>query len=107
MLRTDSVPRLAASVTHDPIRVLRVIARLNVGGPALHVSYLSDQLDRLGYETMLVAGQVSPGEGSMESVADELGLRPVYLPGLQREISPLHDAGSVRQLVRLIREFRP
>ena len=43
----------------------------------------------------------------MEPVAAQLGLEPVFLPGLQREISPIHDAGSVRRLVRLIREFRP
>ncbi len=41
-----------------PIRVLRVIARLNVGGPALHVTYLSEGLGGRGYETTLVAGDV-------------------------------------------------
>ena len=56
-----------------PIRVLRVIARLNVGGPALHVSYLSRGLDEIGYETTLVAGKIGGAEGSMEYVADELG----------------------------------
>ena len=55
--------------TDEPIRVLRVIARLNVGGPALHVSYLSSELDQIGYETTLVAGRVGAGEGSMEYVA--------------------------------------
>ena len=91
----------------DSIRVLRVIARLNVGGPALHVSYLSRELDKLGYETTLVAGSIGGSEGSMEYVADELGVRPVYLPALQREISPLQDLAAARQLLRLIRELRP
>lgn len=90
-----------------PIRVLRVIARLNVGGPSLHVSYLSNRLDRMGYETMLVAGHVSEGEASMEFVARDAGVEPVFLPGLQREISPLHDIGSARRLVELIHRFRP
>jgi hypothetical protein len=40
----------------EPIRVLRVIARLNMGGPALHVAYLSSGLRDRGYETTLVAG---------------------------------------------------
>jgi glycosyltransferase involved in cell wall biosynthesis len=94
-------------VLEDPVRVLRIIARLNVGGPALHVSYLSRGLDDRGYETTLCAGRVSEGEGSMEYVADELGLEPVYIPGLQREISPAVDAGAVRQLVSVIRRVRP
>jgi glycosyltransferase involved in cell wall biosynthesis len=90
-----------------PIRVLRVIARLNVGGPALHVSYLSRELDRMGYETTLVAGRIGGNEGSMEYVADELGVDPLYVPELQREISPLADVVAARRLLRIIRDLRP
>ena len=46
-----------------PIRVLRVIARLNVGGPALHVTYLARGLAERGYETTLVAGDVGARRG--------------------------------------------
>jgi glycosyltransferase involved in cell wall biosynthesis len=91
----------------EPIRVLRVIARLNVGGPALHVSYLTSELDRIGYRTMLVAGRVSEGEGSMEYVARERGIEPVYVPSLQREISAIVDGRAVARVLGLIREFRP
>jgi glycosyltransferase involved in cell wall biosynthesis len=97
------VPQLSGG----PVRILRVIARLNVGGPALHVSYLAAGLDRIGYETTLAAGRVSTGEESMEYVARDAGVEPVFLSALQREISPVRDAESVRQLVRLIRELRP
>ena len=91
----------------EPIRVLRVIARLNVGGPALHVSSLTSELDKIGYETTLVAGRVSEGEGSMEYAARALGIEPIFLPALQREISVSLDAVAVGQLVRLIRRVRP
>jgi len=94
-------------MANEPIRVLRVIARLNVGGPALHVSYLTSELDKIGYETMLVAGRVSEGEGSMEYAAREQGIEPVYIPSLQREISPLVDASAIAKVTGLIREFRP
>ena len=47
-----------------PVRVLRVIARLNVGGPALHVTYLACGLAERGYTTTLVAGDVARGEAS-------------------------------------------
>jgi glycosyltransferase involved in cell wall biosynthesis len=90
-----------------PIRVLRVIARLNVGGPALHVSYLSQGLDRIGYETTLVAGRIGGSEGSMEYVAEELGVQPLYVPELQREISPFADALAARRLLQVIRDVRP
>jgi glycosyltransferase involved in cell wall biosynthesis len=91
----------------EPIRILRVIARLNVGGPALHVSHLSRELDRIGYETTLVAGRVDEHEGSMDYVARELGVSPEYVPELQREISPIADAVAVAAVLRLIRRHRP
>jgi len=91
----------------DPIRVLRVIARLNVGGPALHVSYLTRGLDERGYETTLVAGQVGPEEGSMEYAVREQGIEPLFVPALQRDIAVGADFGAVRELRRLIRELRP
>jgi glycosyltransferase involved in cell wall biosynthesis len=91
----------------DPIRILRVIARLNVGGPALHVSYLTSELDRLGYETTLVAGRVGPTEGSMEYVPAALGVQPLYLPELGREIAVGADAAAVRSLLALIHRIRP
>ena len=91
----------------DPIRILRVIARLNVGGPALHVAHLTEGLDARGYSTTLTAGSVGEGEGSMEYVAESLGVRPRLLRSLQREVSPLADAASVAQILRLIRELRP
>mgnify|MGYP005852986383 CR=1 FL=1 len=91
----------------EPIRVLRVIARLNVGGPALHVAYLSQGLAERGYETTLVAGDVARGEASMAFVAAERGVEVVRIPGLSREISPLADLRATLRLADLIRELRP
>ena len=85
----------------------RLIARLNMGGPALHVAYLTKGLEPRGYETTLVAGSLARGESSMSFVADELGVDVVPIPQLHREISPLYDTLSVTRLVRLIRSVRP
>jgi glycosyltransferase involved in cell wall biosynthesis len=90
-----------------PIRVLRVIARLNVGGPALHVTYLARGLAERGYETTLVAGDVAQGEASMAFVAESAGVEVVTLPGLSRELSPVRDALAAFRLARLIRKVRP
>ena len=91
----------------EPIRVLRVIARLNMGGPALHVAYLTEGLADRGYDTTLVTGSLARGEESMAFVAEEKGARIVRVPQLSREISPLYDVVSIRRLVSLIREVRP
>jgi glycosyltransferase involved in cell wall biosynthesis len=90
-----------------PVRVLRVIARLNVGGPALHVTYLSRGLAERGYETTLVAGDVAPGEESMAFVAEREAVEVVRIPGLSRELSPIRDLVATIRLAQLIRRLRP
>jgi len=90
-----------------PVKVVRVIARLNMGGPALHVAYLSEGLRERGYDTTLVAGTLARGEDSMSFVAEELGVRVERVPELSREISPLRDLRAILRLAQLIRRERP
>lgn len=90
------------------IRVLRIITRLNVGGPALHASLLTTRLDPDRFQTTLVIGQESAGEAAMA----DLGrlpptLRPVAIPSLRREISPLGDAKALSALIAITRRVRP
>ena len=89
------------------MKILRVIARLNMGGPALHVAYLTAGLRERGYDTTLVAGSLARGEDSMAFVADELGVEVVRIDELGREISPLRDLAATIRLARLIRRERP
>jgi glycosyltransferase involved in cell wall biosynthesis len=98
---------LAASSREGAIKVLRVIARLNVGGPTLHVAYLTKGLAPLGYETTLVTGRIGSNEGSMDYVPSELGVHPLYIGSLQRNLSVLADLTALLRLVGLIRSQRP
>src|SRR5436309_1723415 len=76
---------------------MRVIARLNIGGPAYHVSLLSGRLDPERYETLLVAGRPGPGEGSFEDLARHYGARMTLLPSLSPAIDPrARTAAGVR-----------
>jgi glycosyltransferase involved in cell wall biosynthesis len=93
--------------TSKPVKVLRVIARLNMGGPALHVAYLTAGLAERGYDTTLVAGTLARGEDSMAFVAEELGVDVVRIDELRRDIAPVRDALAVMKLARLIRSQRP
>jgi glycosyltransferase involved in cell wall biosynthesis len=89
------------------IRVLRVIARLNMGGPAIHVASLASGLETRGYHTTLVAGSLARGEDSMAFLADRLGVSVVSVPEIQREVSAVHDLRSALRVAALIREERP
>jgi glycosyltransferase involved in cell wall biosynthesis len=91
----------------DAVKVLRVIARLNMGGPALHVAYLTAGLRSRGYDTTLVAGTLARGEDSMAFVAEALEVDVVRIDELGREISPLRDLLATLRLARLIRRERP
>ena len=87
--------------------MLRVIARLNVGGPALHVAYLTAGLASRGYDTTLVAGTIGRGEESMAFVADSKGVRVEVIDDLHRSISPLRDVRAAVRLAQVIRRERP
>ena len=86
---------------------MRVIARLNMGGPALHVSYLSRGLDERGYETTLLAGELARGEDSMAYVARDAGINVARVPQLHREISPISDPIAISRLLQAIKHFKP
>jgi glycosyltransferase involved in cell wall biosynthesis len=87
-------------------RIVRIIARLNVGGPAKHVVWLTRGLQDTNYHSLLVAGSVPPGEEDMGYFADEAGVTPFYIPEMSREIS-LNDAVTVWKLFRLFLRERP
>src|SRR4051812_1453484 len=53
-----------------PVRVMRVISRMNVGGPSIHVSLLNAGLNNEGYDCLLVAGSEGVGEGSLRDLAE-------------------------------------
>ena len=96
----------AAHALREPMCVLRIIARLNVGGPAIQAITLTRRLEPLGYRTTLVRGREEPEEGNMDYLADALAVRPVLVPTLRR--SPgWGDVGALITLVRIIRRERP
>lgn len=88
------------------MKVLRIIARLNVGGPAKHVVWLTDRLQRRGHESLLIAGSVPEGEEDMGYFAAEHKVRPVYIRQMSRELSA-KDATSLLKIYLEIRRFRP
>jgi glycosyltransferase involved in cell wall biosynthesis len=91
----------------EPIRILRVIARLNIGGPAIQAVTLSDLFSRGRFRTRLVCGQVGTQEGDMSYLASSRHVDPVVLPTLGREISVLDDLRSFSELRKMISEFQP
>ncbi len=87
--------------------MLRVIARLNVGGPAQHVAHLSE-LDRGAFRTLLAHGPVDNGEADMaDLLPSDVESRIHLVPELGRRISWRQDVTAFIRLLQLCREFRP
>lgn len=89
------------------IRIMRIIARLNIGGPAIHVSLLANRLNDDAFETLLVCGNIEDAEGDMTYYARELGVEPVIVPSMSRSLNPIRDAVTVWQLYRLMKRYKP
>ncbi|HEY5709288.1 MAG TPA: glycosyltransferase [Solirubrobacterales bacterium] len=102
------IPPAADSENGERLRVLQVIGRLNMGGPAHIAALLSGRrFDPDRYETLLVHGSLAPGEESLAGLAEEEGATMHFLPQLQQPVQPLRDAQALAKLVRLVRGFRP
>ena len=90
----------------SPIRVMRIITRMNVGGPAVQVSGLMRGLNRAEFDHRLYTGFCAADEADyLETVATDV--KAVRIEGFGRRISLAGDVRAFILLVKSIREFRP
>ena len=87
-----------------PLRVLQVVTRLNVGGPARHVLALSAALRRRGVDTLIAHGTPEPDEGEIAPGLDQPSVRVV---SMRRPLDPAADQRAITDLTRLMRRYRP
>jgi glycosyltransferase involved in cell wall biosynthesis len=87
-------------------RILRILNRLNIGGPTYNAAYLSADIGR-GYTTRVLAGHKEPDEGSSEYLMQERSVDYAYVPGMYRKIDPANDWKAFRYICSEINRFRP
>lgn len=90
-----------------PARVARIIARLNIGGPAQQAILLTAGLDRRRFTTTLITGRPGPEEGDLGGLAETRCVTPTVIAELGRAIRPGRDLVALLRLVRLFRRIRP
>ena len=81
------------------MKIVRIIARLNVGGPARHVVWLTKELQNDEFDTTLLTGTVPEGEEDMSYFAKQNSVKPFYIKEMSRELSP-KDAVSLWKIYR-------
>ena len=106
-LQPPAAPVPAARMPEKRIRILRIISRLNVGGPAIHVHLLSKGLDSRKFESILVTGRISPQEGDMSYLFKPGDPQPVIIPELQREISIGSDVKTFFSILKMLYAEQP
>ncbi len=87
-------------------RVLRIINRLNLGGPTYNVAYLTKYMED-DFETLLIAGMKDESEATSDFIVNKLGLEPRYIKNMYRSLNPIKDRKSVNEIREIIREFKP
>ena len=87
-------------------KILRIINRFNLGGPTYNAAYLTKYLDP-EYETLLIGGQHDESEKSSMHILDNLGLKPLIIPEMQRSLNPYKDQIAFKKILNIIKEFKP
>lgn len=86
------------------MRVLHVIARLNVGGTARYITRLAQELPKHKIETFVATGFVQGFEQEDPSAKQ---LKVIRIPSLGRQINPIKDHFAFKQLLEVIKEVKP
>ena len=87
-------------------RILRILNRFNLGGPTYNAAYLTKYMGP-DYETLLVGGLNDPSEKNSEYIVNQLGIEPMIIPQMRRQISPISDYKAYQKIKELIRKFKP
>jgi glycosyltransferase involved in cell wall biosynthesis len=88
------------------MKIFRLIARLNVGGPARHVVWLTKFLQNEEFNSVLATGTVPEGEEDMSYFATQNSVEPLFIPEMSRELSP-KDIISLWKVFKQIRREKP
>ena len=94
-------------LSRKKVNVLRVISRINIGGPAIHVNLLQNGLNKTVFDSTLVAGSISPSEGNMNYIIQAEANHFISIPEMQRELNPWKDLVSLYKLFHIIRYKKP
>lgn len=90
----------------NKIKVLRIINRFNLGGPTYNVAYLSKYLSD-DFETLLVGGAKDESEESSDFIVNNLGLKPIIVEEMMREIDLKNDFTAYKKIKKIIQEYKP
>lgn len=87
-------------------KILRIHNRLITGGPSLNALYLTKYLSSQ-FETLLLVGEKEDHEQNAYFLAEQMGIKPLFIPDMGRSIHPLKDYKAYKQVQKIIKDFKP
>ena len=95
-----------SATVESPIRVMRIIARMNVGGPAVQVTGLMRGFNAVDFDHRLYTGYCAADEADyLETVATDV--QAIRIDGFGRRVSLGGDVKAFISLISEIRSFKP
>jgi GT2 family glycosyltransferase/glycosyltransferase involved in cell wall biosynthesis len=91
----------------NKIRILRIISRMNIGGPSIHVKNLTEKIDPQSFKTQLITGSLSPHEGDMSYILNVGPGSRTYVPELQRDIDFIKDVKALLKIMKEVYYYHP
>jgi glycosyltransferase involved in cell wall biosynthesis len=89
-----------------PKRVLRIIARMNVGGPAIQIAELMTNIPNKEFEQLLITGFCDENESDyLDSI--QTSIPHVRIKGLSRSLNLFNDVSAFFDLRRIMKRYRP
>ena len=89
------------------IKILRIITRLNVGGPAIHTVLLTAAFNDEQFSSQLIAGRIEDNEADMSYLAARHRIEPTYIDNMSREIRLASDFRAFREIYKIIKTYKP
>jgi glycosyltransferase involved in cell wall biosynthesis len=90
----------------EKVRILRIIARMNTGGPAIQVTNLMKSLPETMFEQLLITGYCPQNEQDyLETHNIDVNFRKIKQLG--RALNPVKDMLALYEIRKAIKEFKP
>jgi glycosyltransferase involved in cell wall biosynthesis len=89
----------------DP-KILSIVTRLNIGGPAILTIMLTREMRSFGFQTALVSGSCEPDEGDMSFLLEPSD-SVFWIPEMSRSVSPFRNLVALWRIWRVLRRERP
>ena len=89
------------------IKVLRIMHRINVGGPTYHATYLTKYMNSNLFETRLISGNLDANEKSGKYILDSLNVDVSFVKHMFRKINLFKDFLAFLEIRKIIKDFQP